>query len=59
MFAKTSAEVLGEAQDEGTLSPGSRADFLVLGDDPRAAADLEQLPVEQVWVGGEERPGEG
>jgi predicted amidohydrolase YtcJ len=59
VFATAAAEALGEASGAGTLSPGSRADFLVLGDDPRAVANLEQLPVKQVWVGGEERPGEG
>jgi len=46
-----SAEALGIEDDYGSLEPGKRADFLLLGGDP--LADITNTRrLEQVWIGG-------
>ncbi|MPZ03686.1 amidohydrolase family protein, partial [Micrococcus luteus] len=48
------ARVLGRESDLGSLTPGKRADFVVLGADPLAvdAATIQDIPVLSTWVGG-------
>lgn len=48
------ATQLGIADKVGTLEAGKKADFVVLDQDPRAVklSDLDQLVVEQTWIGG-------
>jgi len=46
-----SAEALGIGDDYGSLEPGKRADFLLLGGDPLADITNTQR-LEQVWIGG-------
>lgn len=43
--------------DRGVLAPGKLADFIILGADPWQTAidDLPNLPVDQVWIGGQVR----
>ncbi len=54
------ARQLGRADEVGTLAPGTKADFVVLGGpvaDPRAVADARRLvasvSVRETWIGGQ------
>lgn len=52
---RTSAEIMGQAGDHGTIEPGKRADLvLVEGRPDKDIADLWR--VERVWVAGREAP---
>jgi cytosine/adenosine deaminase-related metal-dependent hydrolase len=49
------AQCVGVHEDLGTLSPGKRADFIVLNENP--LEDIAQtLSIESVWIAGSERP---
>lgn len=53
-YSEGSAKALGRDSELGQLDVGFLADFLVLGGDPQAVpvADVPDVPVEQVFVGG-------
>jgi predicted amidohydrolase YtcJ len=48
------AESLGMGAEVGSLEPGKRADFVILGEDPRlvTADALRDVPVREVWMDG-------
>lgn len=44
-------------EDRGTVSPGKRADLVLLGSDPLALADVTNTrDIRRIWVGGVEYP---
>lgn len=54
MYTREAAYACGTLGSRGTLSPGKRADLVVLSRDPlRAGAALEDVRVEQTMLGGE------
>ncbi|HEX6452889.1 MAG TPA: amidohydrolase [Trebonia sp.] len=54
LYTSGAAFASGEERWKGRLAPGYLADFVVLGEDPRAVSGdkLTQVPVLQTWVGG-------
>lgn len=54
LYTTTAAAATGEAGEKGTLAPGHRADFVVLGDDPFHCppTHLAEIPVRETWVAG-------
>lgn len=52
---RTSAEIMGQEADHGTIAPGMRADLVLVDGQPdKRIADLWN--VERVWVAGREAP---
>lgn len=52
---RTSARIMGQDADHGTIAPGMRADLVLVGGEPdRRIEDLWN--VARVWVGGREAP---
>jgi predicted amidohydrolase YtcJ len=54
LYTTAAAAATGDARGRGSLAPGHRADFVVLGDDPltRDPESLAGIPVRETWVGG-------
>lgn len=61
MITANPAYITHDEKDRGTLTVGKIADFVVLGDNPLTAEDIEHIPVEALYLHGKkyraEKPG--